>query len=110
MQFELNVVNLNASSTSGSIVVSGIEDQHYIFTVEDSTPCDVYSFQVMATNEAGSSDPSEVITRTIPTLPDISQVEESLHYSLEKIEDGVVMNATFSVSIIFLLECFVLTH
>ena len=41
------VTNLNDSST-GPVEVSGIQDQHYIFTLEDSTSCDVYSFQVTA--------------------------------------------------------------
>ena len=39
--FAVIVTNLNDSST-GPMEVSGIQDQHYIFTLEDSTSCDVY--------------------------------------------------------------------
>ena len=49
--FIVTVMNLNDSST-GPMEVSGIQDQHYIFTLEDSTSCDVYSFQVTAVNGA----------------------------------------------------------
>ena len=51
--FTVTVTNLNDSST-GPMEVSGIQDQHYIFTLEDSTSCDVYSFQVTAVNGAGT--------------------------------------------------------
>ena len=70
VNFTVTVMNLNDSST-GSMEVSGIQDQHYIFTLEDSTSCDVYSFQVTAVNGAGTGTPSEIITRSLPSLPDI---------------------------------------
>ena len=51
--FTVTIMNLNDSST-GPMEVSGIQDQHYIFTLEDSASCDVYSFQVTAVNDAGT--------------------------------------------------------
>ena len=74
--FTVTVTNLNDSST-GPMEVSGIQDQHYIFTLEDSTSCDVYSFQVIAMNGAGTGTPIEIITRSLPSLPDISPVQDS---------------------------------
>ena len=61
--------------------------------------CDLYSFQVTAMNAAGASDPSEIITRSLPSLPDTSAVEESLEYHLVKVkEDEVRANISFNVS------------
>ena len=72
VNFSVTVTNLNDSST-GPMEVSGIQDQHYIFTLKDSTSCDVYSFQVAAVNAAGTNT-SDIITRSLPSLPDISPV------------------------------------
>ena len=97
--FTVTVTNLNDSNT-GPIcmeVVSGIQDQHYIFTLEDSTSCDVYSFQVTAVNGAGTGTPSEIITRSLPSLPDISPVQDSLQHSLVRTASGVTLSVTFNV-------------
>ena len=93
--FTVTVTNLNDSST-GSMEVSGIQVQHYIFTLEDSTSCDVYSFQVTAVNGAGTGTPSQIITRSLPSLPDISPVQNSLH-SLVRTASGVTLSVTFNV-------------
>ena len=83
LQFILTVTNLNSSS-SQPLVISNITTQHYNFTMEgDPSSCDVYTFQVTTFNDAGASDPSETITRSLPSLPDISPVEE--HSLLKKI-------------------------
>lgn len=91
--FTLTATNPNASP----IVVSGIPDQYYIFTVENVTSCDIYSFQVIAVNDAGSSDTSEIITRSLPSIPEISAVENSLSHSLAKTADGITLTVTFEV-------------
>ncbi len=98
--FTLNATNLNDTS-SESIIISGISQQHYIFTPTGggNTPCDVYTFQITALDDAGAGDPSEIITRSLPSLPDISQVEDSLQHSLVNTEDGIKLNVTFDVSI-----------
>ncbi len=84
----LTAMNLNASNAK-RIVISEVRDQHYIFTVENSTSCDVYSFQVTAMAAGvGSSDPSAVLTRSIPSPPDISLVENSLEHFLAKTACG----------------------
>ena len=96
VNFTVTVTNLNDSST-GPMEVSGIQDQHYIFTLEDSTSCDVYSFQVTAMNGAGTGTPSEIITRSLPSLPDISPVQDSLQHSLVRTASGVTLSVTFNV-------------
>ena len=96
MNFTVTVMNLNDSST-GPMEVSGIQDQHYIFTLEDSTSCDVYSFQVTAVNGAGTGNTSEIITRSLPSLPDISPVQDSLQHSLARTASGVTLSVTFNV-------------
>ena len=96
VNFTVTVTNLNDSST-GPMEVSGMQDQHYIFTLEDSTSCDVYSFQVTAVNGAGTGTPSEIITRSLPSLPDISTVQDSLQYSLVRTASGVTLSVTFNV-------------
>ena len=96
VNFTVTVMNLNDSST-GPMEVSGIQDQHYIFTLEDSTSCDVYSFQATAENGAGRGTPSEIITRNLPSLPDISPVQDSLQHSLVRTTSGVTLSVTFNV-------------
>ena len=103
VNFTVNVTNLNDSST-GPMEVSGIQDQHYIFTLGDSTSCDVYSFQVTADNGAGTGTPSEIITRSLPSLPDISPVQDSLNHSLVR---TARLSVTFNVRT--LLHAFKLT-
>ena len=80
--------------------MSRIQQQYYILTIEDASPCDVYSFQVTAVNDAGASEPSEIITRNLPSLPDLSLVEDSLYHSLVKGAGGVMLSVMFNVSII----------
>ncbi len=98
--FTLNATNLDDTS-SESIIISGISQQHYIFTPTGggNTSCDIYTFQITALNDAGAGDPREIITRSLPSLPDISQVEDSLQHSLVNSEDGITLNVTFNVSI-----------
>ena len=93
-KFILNATNLN-NSNADPILVTGIEDFYKILSIQDSMPCDVYSFQVTATNDAGASGPSDSITSTFPALPNISTVVE--HYSLRNMDDGVTLNVTLTV-------------
>ena len=100
VNFTVTVTNLNDSST-GPMEVSGIQDKHYIFTLEDSTLCDVYSFQVTAVNGAGTGTPSENIIRSLPSLPDISPVQDSLQHSLVRTASGVTLSVTFNVHVCY---------
>ena len=100
VNFTMTVTNLNDSST-GPMEVSEIQDQHYIFTLGDNTSCDVYSFQVTAVNGAGTGTPSEIITRSLPSLPDISPVQDSLQHSLVRTASGITLSVTCNVRILY---------
>ncbi len=58
---------------------------------------DVYTFQITTFNDAGASEPSEIITRSFPSLPDIAAVELSLLHSLVKTADGINLRVIFNV-------------
>ncbi len=52
------------------LVIPNITTQHYNFTMEgDPSSCDVYAFQIIAFNDAEANDPSEITTRSLPSLP-----------------------------------------
>lgn len=95
--FTLTVINLN-DSTSIPYIVSGIPDQHYVFVRENAPPtsCDVYRFQVAASDNPNIQ--SDVVTRSVPSLPDISPLETSLQHSLEPAQNRFTLNVAFNVS------------
>ncbi len=81
----IRVVHANLDDTNSEfIIISGMSQQHYIFTPTGggNTSCDL---PITALNDAGASDPSEIITRSFPSLPDIYQVEDSLQHSLRMV-------------------------
>ena len=101
VNFALTAMNLN-DSTAQTI---SSQEQHHIFSVQDSTSCDTYSFQVTAMAGSGDSDPSEVITRSIPSLPDISLVVNSVDHSLAK-----TANSQFTLNIRIQVVCLSNNH
>lgn len=96
--FTLTATNVNASRTTRPLVVSGIQNPYYLFTVMTSaTPsCDYYRFQVVVAIGADTSNPGEIVA-AIPTLPDISPIGNSLQHSIVKNENGFMVNVTFNV-------------
>lgn len=94
--FNLAVVNVNSSSSERTIVPS-IETQSYNFSTGRAPTCDVYSFHVVALNDAGASSPSEEVTRSLPSLPDLSGIEDLLQHTLNKTANGVILSASFMV-------------
>ena len=102
VNFTLTVMNLNTSIPE-PIIVPGIRDRHYTFTAGNGTLCDLYSFQITAVTDAVSSDPSEVIVSSIPSLPDTFSIEDSLQHSLVRTnlenESEILLNVTFKVNI-----------
>ena len=66
--------------------------------MSQSRPCDVYSFQVTARNDVGIGNPSEIIIGSLPSLPDISAVEDSLQHSLAKANGSVTLRVQFNVN------------
>ena len=68
-------------------------ESYYIFTTpEGAPPCEVYNFSVTTAYVGatytcpGCSVPSQVLSRMLPSLPDISRLESSLNCSLKKIQ------------------------
>ena len=85
VDFTLTAMNLNASSAE-LIIVTGIEDQYYIFMVDNPASCDSYSFSVAAEIPLGNS--SETIIANLPFPPNLSPVVE---HSLSKTAGGAFM-------------------
>ena len=68
-----------------------VDEHYFVFTApEDAPPCEIYNFSVTATyvgatyTGAGCSVPGPVLSTTLPSLPDIEQLEDSLKYTLKK--------------------------
>ena len=83
-----------------------LHEPYYVFTApEGAPPCEVYNFSVTATyvgatyTGAGCSVPSPVLSRMLPSLPEIYKLESSHRYSLEKYATGDInLSVSFQVS------------
>lgn len=84
VEFEYILTATNINISNARPIVQVLQEQHYIFTLENSL-CDVYAFQVRALNATWSSNLSEILTRSLPSLPDVSAIEATLEQSLIKI-------------------------
>ena len=71
----------------------------------DAPPCEVYYFSISATyvgatyTGAGCSVPSPVLSRTLPYLPVITELEASIVYSIIKSDGIVSVTVNFQVSL-----------
>ena len=107
---EQTVRTFSLTITYGShIEVIPLSESYYYFTApEGAPPCEVYNFSVTATQYdigatytgAGCSIPSPVLSRTLPSLPDIHRVESSLSYLLTKLPNGSVL-----LKVLLLVSC-----
>ena len=96
--------SLMISHGSDSHVIS-LNESSYYFTPPESAPfCQVYNFSVVASYAgagADCSEPSPVISRMLPPLPDIDEVESSLSYTLTKsTQKGIVLSVSFKVGLL----------
>ena len=100
--------NLTISHGSQSRIIP-LNDPHYHFSPsKNASPCDVYNFSVTATYDIvgatytgdGCSVPSPVLSMMLPSLPDVSNLESSLNYSLVMESSGGVM-----LRVIFMVSC-----
>ena len=82
-----------SSLTQKMLTEEHLKQSHVLFSAsKDSSPCDVYSFQVMASNDVGDSEPSIKIERMLPSLPqNISTVSDSLSHSVSKTLEGLLV-------------------
>ena len=104
-----------SSMTTGSVFQ--LSDTYHVFTAPDNTPpCEVYNFSVTATPVGattytgdGCSAPGPMLSRMLPSLPDIDKLESSLNYSpikaVNKAGTVTVLTATFIVSRILIQFC-----
>jgi hypothetical protein len=95
VEFTVNVTNLNQSTTVASLTTM----QYYLIVIpsDSNELCDIHSFIITATNDAGSSIPSESFNREFPSLPDLTPVEQSLQHSMIRTEIGVLLTIKFDV-------------
>ena len=97
IQFSLIAVNLNYSRRTPDMI-HRILNLHYTYNITDETSCDVYSIRVTSSNGSISSNVSDSIITSFPSLPDISPLVNSLQHSLFKRSDGVMLTFWFNVS------------
>ena len=99
-------LTVTSSNTQVQMLQSYQPFMYNVFTAhKGAPPCEIYNFSVTATyvgatyTGAGCSVPSPVLSRMLPSIPDIRRVESSLEYSLEKVSDrNIILNASFMVS------------
>ena len=92
-----------SNSTSQTFQTDG---QIYVFKVPDNAPpCEVYNFSVTATYDgatytgAACSEPSPVLSRMLPSPPDVTPLESTLTATLAKQQSGIDLEVSFSVII-----------
>lgn len=90
--FSFTAVNLISTD---SMVAPEITDQHYVFTIEDTTSCDAYNFTVST-----SVVVSNLISSSVPSLPDIAPVGASLQHALKVAQNEITLLVTFNVSLV----------
>ena len=117
--YQLQSVNISWSLLHGyyvytlTVTSSGIGSQsfpldtpYFTFTApDDASPCEVYNFSVTATYDivgatytgAGCSVPSPVVSRMLPSLPNVTKLESSLDYSLELNSGGITLKFVVAV-------------
>ena len=100
--FEVTVVSANTRE----ITYHEIDEPNFVFQApEGAPPCEVYNFTVTGAYVGATytgddcSVPSPVLSIMLPSLPNISGIESSLHYVLEKTSaKGFVLRVSFMVS------------
>ena len=108
MENGINLIySLKAVANSHSIPTQSFlsQESFHVFTApEGAPPCEVYNFSISATYVCanytgdGCTVPSPVISRMLPSLPDVEALNTSLTYSLIKNDGKVILNASFVVS------------
>ena len=125
--YTLTILN----STDSTVFFGELDHLFYVFSAPDNAPpCEVYNFSVTATPVGiganytgdGCSVSGSVLSRMLPSLPDIQALNNSIDFSLTKRTDEgnrgstVYLNVKFMVSFLFiqfelrLLEMISLSH
>ena len=106
-------IDPNESNRLYLLTVVNSVNQQWTFTTQEpylhftapegAPPCEVYNFSVTATyvgatyTGAGCSVPSPVLSTMLPSLPNVSRLESSLNYVLEKQSIAFVIEVSFEV-------------
>ena len=102
------VTNLNVTQNfiisiyyGSNRTVINTTESHYSFTApEGAPPCEIYNFSVTATyvgatySGTGCSEPSPVLSRMLPSLPNSERLNSSLTYNLA---GEIILNASFEI-------------
>ena len=94
VDFVVTATKVADSSERGVVRTSQLNS---VIPFSDNTSCNNYSIQVVANNSAGQGPPSDVIIRSVPSLPEISAVEESLQHTLRRTSNGITLDVTLNV-------------
>ena len=96
--------NLTVVNSVNQQLTFTVQESYHLFTApEGAPPCEIYNFSVTATyvgatyTGAGCSVPSPVLSRMLPSLPNISRLESSLDFVLKKLESGFLLNISIEV-------------
>lgn len=100
--FEVTVVSANTMEST----YHEIHEPNFVFQAPGGAPpCEVYNFTVTGAYVGatytgnGCSVSSPVLSITLPSLPNISEIDSSLHYMLKKTSAmGFVLRVSFTVS------------
>ena len=106
-------IDPNESNRLYLLTVVNSVNQQWTFTTQEpylhftapegAPPCEVYNLSVTATyvgatyTGAGCSVPSPVLSTMLPSLPNVSRLESSLNYGLEKQSTAFVFKVSFEV-------------
>ena len=96
---------LNISHRSELITSVSLNESYYYFSApEGSPPCGIYNFSVTATYTgaryigAGCGVSSRMLSRMLPSLPNIEGLERSLKHSVAiELSQDVILNVLFEV-------------
>ena len=91
------VVTATDVATPSETIIKGTSQLNSVISFSDNISCNNYSIQVVANNSAGQGPPSDVIIRSVPSLPEISAVEESLQHTLRRTSNGITLDVILKV-------------
>ena len=87
------IVIHNVTSTSQEVLVETTTSLHYMFD-----ECGEFDIQVIAVNRAGQSALSNTVRVSLPLLPDITPVSQSLKHRVWKVDGRIMLLINFEVS------------
>lgn len=102
---KLQIINLTVVNTINQQWMFQLQHPYHIFIApENASPCEIYTFKVSYTYVGatytgdGCSVQSPVLSTMLPSLPQISRMQSSQNYSLEKLTGELILTVYFQVS------------